>query len=88
MGIRERGLRRVAVVTTGLAAASVAGSLAVAAVAHAGTGTHQTVSTGTGSGVSSSDSGGGTGGGLTGDSGFGGRVSGTDRGPQATSGGS
>ena len=83
MGIRERGLRRVAAVTTGIAAASVAGSLAVAAVAHAGTAAQRatvstSTSTGTGTGTGSSSDGGG----------FGGQVSGTDRGPQATSGGS
>ncbi len=87
MGMRERGLRRVVAVTTGLAAASVAGSLAVAAVAHADTAAHRAAvsgSTGTGTQQSGDD--------VTGDSGFdggfGGHVSGTDRAPQATSGGS
>jgi hypothetical protein len=87
MGMRERGLRRVAAVTTGLAAASVAGSLAIAAVAHADTAAHRATvsgSTGTGTGQSGSD--------VTGNSGFsggfGGQVSGTDRAPRATSGGS
>jgi hypothetical protein len=37
MGVREQGLRRVAAVTTGLATAGVAGSLALAAVARADT---------------------------------------------------
>ncbi len=37
MSVREQGLRRVAAVTTGLAAVSIAGSLAFAAVARAGT---------------------------------------------------
>jgi hypothetical protein len=43
MPVRETGLRRVAAVTTGLAAAAVAGSLAVAGLAW----DHSTASTGT-----------------------------------------
>ena len=86
MGMRERGLRRVAAVTTGLAAASVAGSLAIAAVAYADTAAHRAAvsgSTGTGTEQSGNN--------VTGDSGFGGfggQLSGTDQAPQATSGGS
>lgn len=37
MGVREHGLRRIAVVTTGLATASIIGSLALAAIARADT---------------------------------------------------
>lgn len=83
MGMRERGLRRVAAVTTGLAAASVAGSLAIAAVAHADTAAHRAAvsgTSGTGTGQSGSN--------VTDDSGFSGQVTGTNQAPQATSGGS
>jgi hypothetical protein len=61
MTVREKGLRRIAGVTTGLAAVSVAGVLTVATVAHAHSAARSTGSTTTGTDSGSTGTGTGTG---------------------------
>jgi hypothetical protein len=60
MTVREKGLRRIAGVTTGLAAVSVAGVLTVATVAHAHSAARSTGSTTTGTDSGSTGTGTGT----------------------------